>query len=356
MMKTNITLILLIFVLAFTSCRKEETEFEQAPEEEVLEANSNIAILMQRTSSNDGSLDNIVDNANCFGIAFPYTITVNGEQITVNSQQDYAVIECILDQSDSDTYNIEINFPITIILADFTEVIINNITEFNTYSNNCNGENVSDDDIECIDFQYPIEVSIFNPNTEQLDTITLENDSQLYQFIDDIDEDYITSFQFPITIILYDGSEISINNFNELETAIENAIDSCDEDDDYDYNDDDCDNCTPAQLEAILTSCTNWEVDKLRRNDNNYDDVYEDYEFNFFANGTLSVYWNTTTVYGTWSTSGTGNNLEVIIDVPSLPLCNNNWILHEIENCSDETKIDLRVGDDDRLRYENDCN
>jgi hypothetical protein len=354
-MKLKTLLILLIFATILSSCRKEETEIIQTPEDEILEANSNIAILIERVTSNDGSPDNIIDRANCFDIAFPYTVNVNGQEIDVNSQEDYAIIECVFDASDSDTDNLNINFPITIILSDFSEIIINNLSEFNTYTNSCNGENEIDDDIECVDFTYPIEVSIFNPNNELLETITLENDNQLFNFTDDLDDDNITTFNFPITVILADNSEVSINNFTALETAINNAINSCDEDDDYDYSDDDCDNCTPSQLENLLLNCSDWEVDKLERDGNDYDDAYDGYTFNFFSDGTMSVYWNTTTVYGTWTSNGFGNNLQVLINVPALPLCNNNWILHEIENCSDETKIDLRVGNDDRLRYENNC-
>lgn len=355
-MKQKTALYLLFILLAFSSCRKEETEFIQEPEEEVLVANSNIATLIERTSSNDGSVDNIVDRANCFDIAFPYEVNVNGTPLTVNSQEDYAFIECVFDESDSDTDTLNINFPITIVLADFSEIIINNIAEFNTYSNGCNGENVADDDIECIDFQYPIEASTFNPNNELLETVILENDNDLFDFVQDINDDTIVTIDFPVTVILADNSEVIINNFTELETTIANAINTCDEDDDYDYNDDDCNDCTTAQVETLLTSCSNWQVDKLERNAMDYDDAYEGYDFNFFTDGTMSVFWNTTTVYGTWTTSGSGNNLEVLIDVPALPLCNNNWILHEIDNCSDDTKVDFRVGDDDRLRYENDCN
>ncbi|WP_179021584.1 hypothetical protein [Winogradskyella forsetii] len=356
-MKLRVSILLLFLTsLFFTSCRKEETEFIEAPEDETLTSNSNVALLMQRTATNDGSVDNIVVRANCFVVAFPFTVNVNGAQITINSQDDYALIECVFEEVEDDNDALEIVFPITIILADFTEIEISNTAALNNYVNSCNGENVADDDIECLDFQYPITAFLFNSNNELLETIILENDGQLYGFIDDIDDDDIITIEFPITVILSDGSELVINNLNALEIAIENAQDTCDEDDDYDYNDDDCDDCTPAQVETLLTGCANWQVDKLERNATDYDDIYEGYDFNFFTDGTLSVSWNTVTVYGTWTASGFGNNLEVLIDVPSLPLCNNNWMVHEIENCSDDTKIDLRVGDDDRLRYENDCN
>ena len=68
-MKLKPLLILLAFISFFSSCREEETEFIQTPEDEILESNTNIAILIERTTSNDGSLDNLVDRANCFNIS-----------------------------------------------------------------------------------------------------------------------------------------------------------------------------------------------------------------------------------------------------------------------------------------------
>ena len=81
-MKLKAFLIFLILSSILSSCRKEERELIQTPEDEILEANTNIASLIRRTASNDGSLDNIVDKANCFDIAFPYTVNVNGVDIT----------------------------------------------------------------------------------------------------------------------------------------------------------------------------------------------------------------------------------------------------------------------------------
>ncbi|WP_299106031.1 hypothetical protein [uncultured Winogradskyella sp.] len=356
-MKTKVYILLLFSaVLLFTSCRKEETEFIEAPEEETLLANSSIALLIQRTTTNDGSKNNIIDKANCYNIAFPYAVNANSQPITMNSISDFVTVECIFDASDTDVDTLTIQFPITIVLANFTEIIISNSTELTSYNDTCNGENEVDDDIECIDFQYPIEVSIFNTNNELLETINLESDNQLYGFVSNINTNDIVSFTFPIMVMLSDGSEISIADFNELETTIVNAINSCDEDDDYDYNDDDCDDCFPNEIKDLLTSCSDWQVNRLKRNSTDYDTVYDGYTFNFFTDGTLSVYWSGITAYGTYTTSGIGNDLEVVINVPQLPLCNNNWILQEVRNCSLDTEIDLRVGNDDRLQYYNNCN
>ncbi|MEH6535691.1 MAG: hypothetical protein V7719_04815 [Psychroserpens sp.] len=354
---TKITLILLFSsVMMFTSCRTEETEFIETPPEDVLAPNSTVANLMQQTASNDGSNDNILDYANCFNIQLPVTVTANSIEVTINSESDYDIVESIFDEFDDDADTLTITFPITIVLTDFTEVIINNNGELNNYAMTCSGENIDDDDIECIDFVYPITASIFNINNELISTEIFTNDNELYNFIDDISDDDIISINFPISVILSDGSQQQIGSLSELENTIENAQDDCDEDDDFDYNDDDCNLCSVEELESILINCSDWIVDKLERESINYDDAYYDYDFNFFSDGSITVEWNTTMVNGTWSTSGSENNITVIINIPALQLCNNNWNLHEVENNGSETKVDLRVGDDDRLRYENTCN
>ena len=63
-------------------------------------------------------------------------------------------------------------------------------------------------------------------------------------------------------------------------------------------------------------------------------------------------------VHDKWyrESTGTANDIVVTIDIPSLPLCNNNWHLQEIDENDDDTKIDLRLSDANRLRYENTCN
>jgi len=277
-MKLRIYIYLLFLTgLSYTSCRTEETEIIQAPEDETLVANSSIALLMQRTASNDGSKDNIVDKANCFDINFPYTVNANGQDVILYSTEDYAIIECVLDQSDADIDSVNIIFPISITKADFSETTITNTAELNSYANTCNGENVVDDDIECLDFQYPITASIFNSNNELLDTTNIDSDFQLYQFIADLDQNDIVTIDFPFSVVLSNDSEILINNLNELEFTIENAENMCDEDDDYDYNDDDCDDCTPVEIANLLTSCSNWEVNRLKRNNTDYDNVYDGY-------------------------------------------------------------------------------
>ncbi len=342
-------------IILLTACRTEERELIEAPEDEVLVSNSEIAGLILKTVSNDGSEDNIIDKSNCFNINFPLAVTANSQEISINSKEDYKVIEYIFDEDDDDIDALDITYPITISLKDHSKVTINNATELSSYSKNCKGENEQDEDIECLDFKYPITASIFNTNNELLDVMTANSDSMLFELVENLNSNDYVTINFPITVILLDGTELSVNNLIELKTVINTHSNDCDEDDDYDYNDDDCDDCDTVQLTNVLTTCTDWTVDKLKRDSNSLDNIYNGYTFNFFTDGTLSVSWGNTTVFGTWIANGIANSITVTINVPSLPYCNNDWILHEISEYT-QTKIDLRVGGDDRLRYDNGCN
>lgn len=352
----NISILYFLFIcITFTSCRKEELVLIEAPVEEILTANSSIANLMLKMSINDGSDDNIIDKSNCFNVGFPVEVTANAKKINVKSKEDYKIVEYIFDDDDDDVDVLDITYPITIILEDFSEVTINSFTELNNHSSNCLGENEVDDDIECLDFQYPITASSFNKSNEVITISTISSDVGLNYFLKNLHEDLVVTINFPINVTLSDNSVISINNLLELESTINTYKNDCDEDDDYDHNDDDCDDCDVEELISKLTNCDGWIVDQLDRDSSTYDNVYDGYTFNFLPDGSVSVYWSSVNAYGTWVAYGTKNNITVTINIPDLPLCNNDWILSEMSEYS-ETRIDLRVSDTDRLRYNNICN
>lgn len=341
-------------LLSFTSCRTEDDVAIDPPTEDTIEANSTIANLMANVAINDGSFDNIIDNASCLSVQLPVTVTVNGIEVTVNDDDGYEDIEDIIDLFDDDVDSIEITYPITVILADYSTVTVNSDAELAALTVDCPGENEDDDDIECIDFQYPITASIYNENNDLINTITINNDNDMYDFIDDLDDFAAVTINFPITVVLADGNSLTINTVQELENAIENADDTCDEDDDNDFDDDDCDNCTTSELDMVFADCTEWTVDKLERNDNDLEDNYVGYIFEFNSDGTILVTQGTNMFNGTWEADGSGNNIAVTINVTGLSDFNDTWNLHEIDQDPGEVKVDLRLGDD-RLRFESDC-
>ncbi len=358
-MKTIIRILSALAISLFllhTSCREEESEFIIATPGESLVANSAIANLLQSTSMNDGSDDNIIDGSSCFNIELPVTVNVNGLEIIVDSKQDFDLIEDIFDEFEEDDDFLVIEFPITITLSDFTQVPINNFDEFEDFVDDCNEDRHHNDDIECVDIKYPIAASIFNSKNELINTVTISNDKELYTFIEDLNEDLIVNISFPITVILSDSTELQVSDLEELEVIINNAKDDCDEDDAHDFDDNDCERCTTGQLSDILLGCSDWTVDKLERNDVDLDDQYAGYRFNFMTDGILSVDSNDDSYSGTWEISGAGNSINVKIDVSGLADFNETWNLHEIEQeDDDENEVELRLGED-RLSFESECN
>lgn len=355
-MKTLKPILLLVIgiTITMTSCRTEDDLAIDPPAEETIEANSTVANLMSNVSLNDGSFDNIIDGASCLSVQLPVTVTVNGIEVTVNDDDGYEDIEDIIDLFDDDVDSVIIAYPITVVLSDFSTIIVNSDAELEALVVNCAGDNEDDDDIECIDFQYPITASIFDENNDLINSITINNDNDMYDFIDDLDEFAAVTINFPLTVIFADGSTQIINSIQELEIAIEAADDTCDEDDDNDFDDDDCDNCSTNDLETIFTDCSEWTVDKLERNDNDLEDTYVGYVFEFNSDGTIIVTQGSNTNNGTWGASGSGNNITVTINITGLSDFNDSWNLHEIQQETGEVKVDLRLGDD-RLRFESDC-
>ena len=66
---------------------------------------------MSNVVINDGSSDNIIDNANCLSVQLPVTVTVNGIEITINDDDGYQDIEDIIDLFDDDIDSIIISYP-----------------------------------------------------------------------------------------------------------------------------------------------------------------------------------------------------------------------------------------------------
>ncbi|MDC6366631.1 MULTISPECIES: hypothetical protein [Flavobacteriaceae] len=317
---------LFVLVLSFTACQSEFEEVNGGEEQETITANSSTAALIEKTSSNDGSYDNIVDGASCFAVQFPYTVEVNGIEITIDSKEDLHAIEEIFDEVDDDDDILDILFPVTITLADFTEIVIESKEHLRELADKCL-EGGEDDDIECIDFVYPITLYTFDVNNQQTGEVVVESDEQLRKFFDGLEDNDLISLDFPVTLKKYDGTEIVVNTNAELAIALENAKDECDEDDDDDYNDDDFDE---ERLDAYLMKCP-WEVREVIRDNENNTDQYLEYIMNFTEDGAVTVKNRAGALLsGTWSTSQTDNGPLLTLEFETLVDFNLEWLVYEI--------------------------
>ncbi|MEN8789513.1 MAG: hypothetical protein ABF295_08340 [Flavobacteriaceae bacterium] len=317
---------LLILALTFTSCQEEFEPLPQTDEQQTIMASSSTAKLVENTVSKDGSFDNIVDGASCFDIRFPYTVKVNGVELTIDSEEGLQLIEDIFDEIEDDEDLLEIIFPVTIKLADYTELTINNLDELRELAAECK-EGGDDDDIECIDFKYPITLYTFDINEVQTGNVVVESDEDLRKFFSGLDEDDLISIDFPVTLINHEGMEIVVDSNAELANALETAKDACDEDDDNDYNDDDFED---DRLDICLTACP-WVVKEVERDSQNLTDQYFEYLMNFSEDGSVTVKdRNGNVINGEWSTRHTDQGTKLTLEFDVLVDFNLEWFVYEV--------------------------
>ncbi|PRX53746.1 hypothetical protein [Flagellimonas meridianipacifica] len=337
---------LLFIALLFTSCQ-EEFEEVGGDTQETIAANSNTAVLIENTATNDGSFDNIVDGASCLAIKFPYTVEVNGIQITIDSREDLHIIEEIFDEIDTDDDILDIIFPITITLGDFSELVIEDFEQLRELAAQCT-EGGDDDDIECIDFVYPITLFTFDINEQQTGEVTVSSDMELRRFFAGLEDDELVSIQFPLTLKKFDGTEIVVDSNAELAAALERAKDECDEDDDDDFNDDDF---TKERLDHLLVECP-WEIREVIRMSMDQTGQYLENTLTFAENG--SVTYQSPTggmVTGEWSTRVTDNGIALNLEFEQLTDFTLEWIVYEIG----DHKIKLYSDDGNKIVLRQHC-
>ncbi|WP_188654575.1 hypothetical protein [Yeosuana aromativorans] len=331
-MKTKLTFLLLpLFALImFTSCQKEVVEVTNPNEAEALVANSELTTLISSTSKMDGSKDNIIDRASCMSVELPVTVIANGLEITIDSEEDYQVIKAIFDEFEDDQDSLQIIFPITIVLADHTEIVVENRDALQNLAAECQGENQPDDDIECIDFQYPISFSVYNTDFQVINNVTIENDRQLFRFIHRVKQgEVFASLDFPVTMELADGSTVVVHNNLELQNTINDAKDSCNEDDNNNFHDHDF---TLDRLNSLLVTCP-WVVHDFDRNAVNLTDQYREFVMSFKEDGVVKVRARSGDVLtGKWTTRLTDNGALIKLEFDSLVDFSLEWYVYDIEH------------------------
>ncbi|NJB72709.1 hypothetical protein GGR42_003200 [Saonia flava] len=338
---------LFIVALSFTSCQEEFEKLPDGDEQETISASSSTALLMEKTSSNDGSYDNIVDGTSCFAVQFPYTVEVNGIELTIDSIEDLKLIEEIIDSVDSDDDILEILFPITVTSANFDEIVINSKEELRAIAEECK-EGGDDDDIECIDFVYPITLYTFDANLEKTGSVTVNSDMELRKFFHERGENDLISIDFPIALVLYDETEVVVNTNAELAHAIETAKEACDEDDDNDHNDDDF---TQERLNEYLVKCP-WLIHEVKRDGEYQTEQYIDYAMNFKEDGSVVLKDRLgASLEGTWSTRVGEERIMLNLEFDVLVDFSLEWAVYELE----EGKIKLYAGDGDKIIMHKAC-
>lgn len=341
--KTKILAIIL--ALGIVSCQTEKDEVIELPVDEVFSGQSALSTKIENITLSDGSFDNILDQSSCLSVVLPVTVVANDTTLVIEDESDFIVLEKIFDDNPSDDDHLVISFPITIIMADFTEVTVTSEDQFESLKEACSADD--DDDIECIDFKFPITLSVFVEQKGTSEKITIHNDREFHDVIKDLENEDKIAFEFPITVILPDSTEVEINDNAELEDMVAQFENQCDEDDDNDFNDDDTD--TTGLVSTIKSG--EWVISYF------FDDADETgdfapFKFSFFEGDTAHAATETGIVKGSWRVSGDDGTLELDInfglDAP-LDELEDDWKVLEYSN--DMIKLQNVSGGDGSIEF-----
>lgn len=329
---------LVLAVFSLGSCQKEHQEIS-GENPKAIKASSSTGQLIQKASAKNGSYDDVVDGASCFAINFPYVVHVNGQAISINSMEELDQLEELFDDMDDDF--LELVFPVTITLSDYSEITIKDEDQFEDMVEDCL-EGGDDDDIECIHFVYPITVYSFDINLQQTGKLVVGNDMELRRYFSSLDDDDLLSFDFPISLKLYDDMEISVNNNEELAAAIEDAKDICDDDNDF---------FTQEDVEATLVQCP-WSIREVERGGQDISEQYLESLIFFNADGIAVIKdMAGNEVTGSWSASTVGKRIQLKLDFATLPDFSMEWIVDDL----DHDEIELEKGDGNEIEMKKTC-
>lgn len=317
---------ILLWLVAFalvctTSCQTEEYQEYQPEEGETIQANSTLALEITAAAKNNGSSSNFLNGSSNLDFQLPITIIVNGIEITVTTEADYQMVINILNQFNDDDDDVTFSFPITIILSDYTEIVINSQEELDDLIDEY--EDFEDDFVECVNFLYPITFNTFNAQQEIVETVTITSDADLYLLMSGLANDYFVSINFPIAVT-FNGQTQTITSNSDLQTLIDSCDDSYDDDDYYDYS--------YEELVSLAQLCT-WDISELYIGDNDVNDEFDDYYIQFLANGTLLIFGDGTVNDGTWDVSlSTTGNYEFTIFIEEFPSLSASWVIVGMED------------------------
>ncbi|MEQ3666062.1 MULTISPECIES: hypothetical protein [unclassified Olleya] len=176
-----------------------------------------------------------------------------------------------------------------------------------------------DEDINCMDFEYPLTVSIYDADFQLADIVTIDNDDALYLFLQTLDTSIVASLNFPITMVLPDEQQIVVNSNQALQSIITLEGSSCDS----------VNSCTQTAIANYLMDCNQLPtINGLSPNLTH---------FNFQEDNNITVLYEGDMLFnGAWDISTIDGNVYVLITISGLDNYNGQW---EVVQCESEQLV-----------------
>jgi hypothetical protein len=217
-MKLKYLYLLTAFILL--GCQQEELEILEAPQENAsFLFDEKLTSLILAVTAHDGSFDDVVDQGSCFSIDLPYAIELNGEAHQVNTIEDLLPIQ------PSDI--IVPIYPINLNFADYRQQEIVTNAEFLSLISACENNLLFNERIACIDFEFPINIQVYNTELSSFETVIFDHDKKTFESIVSYSQDELAAISFPINMINTTGEVLLVNSKAELKGLISNEASVC---------------------------------------------------------------------------------------------------------------------------------
>ncbi|WP_026715006.1 hypothetical protein [Flavobacterium daejeonense] len=219
-----ITGIALMSIFSLTSCQSEVDDV-QGDNPNTNTANSTTTTNLKRVSMYDGSSDDFIDGSSCSSIKFPFKAIVNGVTVNFISQLSYESAISILGEFNNDTDTVEIQFPVTIKMSDYTEVTVTSQSQYDAIVNSCSeAEDDSKDAISSLNISFPITILTYDASLEQTGSVVILTEQQLFNYMANLSATGYYSVKYPIVVTLADDSTMEINSDSELKSSVNAAL------------------------------------------------------------------------------------------------------------------------------------
>lgn len=328
-----ITTVFLTALLSFTSCQDEmDNETGENPNTNTNAADSQTAKNLKRSAMYDGGFDDFLDGISCSSILLPLTATVNGTQVNIVNEADYQQVINILGEFNTDDDTVVLQFPVTVVLSNYTEVVITNQGEYDALYDACQQAQAGAEDvISCVEIDFPVTLLTYNLNLDQTGSIVIESEQQLFSYMDNFGDDELFSVNYPITITGAGETTTVISSDADLQSSVQSCIDEENTMEDAEESAD--------ALEVILVDGL-FQVESFVNSGVNTANDYAEFTINF-ANDLTVLAENTvnTTVQDVEGTYQVTSQTEVYLSLnftnsASFSLLNQNWEVTSFSNTS----------------------
>jgi hypothetical protein len=308
------------FLFLLFSCQSEADEQTNNAQGTITSV-SPLTTYLQRVAMVKTVQDNVIDGSSYCTIKLPYTVTVNNEQIAVNTTADYQKVIDNINANANDDDIVKIDFPVTMVYYNYIEKAIPNQADFDYLIDYWNLYPDLLSKINGLKINYPITINIYNSANQVASSQSIISDQAFFNFIKNLNESQYISLRYPISIADYNDQAKSITNNLEFENAIKYAIDYCPEN-----------NIVTLDFTETITNGS-WEIpyffdDSVKTsNYSGYSFVFKSDQTVVASNGSVTEtgQWESTVLYGV-------RKLKLNFSTELLGKLNFNWELFEFNN------------------------